>query len=158
MNATSQPPAEREKTELHSELVAQCAARLRSIFARSSRRLRHEEQTGLTASQDSALRTILKFGPLTPSELAEHERISRPTASRVVAALHKQRLVELVAAPTDGRSYLVRLSPRGAKVRRIRRERRQSYLSELVADLSADDLDRLAEGLEVLERMFELDD
>ena len=70
-------------------------------ITRTARRLRQEAGTGLGPSQVSALATIERHGPLTPSELAEIERIQRPTATRIVARLEEAELVERVVDP-DG--------------------------------------------------------
>ncbi len=53
----------------------------------------------LGASATAALATIERAGPLTPSELAEAERVKRPTATRIVARLEEAGLVEPGARP-----------------------------------------------------------
>ena len=63
------------------------AARLRFGIVRTARRLRQEaaaEATGLTPTSTAALATIERHGPLTPSELAELERVKRPTVTRTL--------------------------------------------------------------------------
>ena len=124
---------------------------------RGPRRLRLEEQTGLTPTEDSTLRTVVKHGPLTPSELAERERISRPSATRVIRSLLAKELVVVVRNPADARSRLIALAPRGAELRRARRSRRQHYLEALLNGMTSDELRRLEAALPVLEAMFELD-
>ena len=79
------------------------AAHLRLVITRTARRLRQEAGTDLGPSQTSALATIERHGPLTPSELARMERIQRPTATRIVARLEVAGLVGRVADPADGR-------------------------------------------------------
>ncbi len=75
------------------------AARLRLAITRSARRLRQEADAGLSPSLTAALATIERHGPLTPSRLAELERVQRPTATRLVAKLEQDGLVERTAAP-----------------------------------------------------------
>ena len=58
--------------------LTDAAARLRLAIVRTARRLRQEaaaEATGLTPTSTSALATIERHGPLTPSELAKMERV-----------------------------------------------------------------------------------
>ena len=68
-----------------------------------ARRLRQEAGTDLGPSQVAALATIERHGPLSPSELAERERIKRPTATRILRHLEEAGLVERVRDPEDGR-------------------------------------------------------
>src|SRR3954454_10270781 len=86
------------------------AAQLRLVITRTARRLRQEAGTDLGPSQTSALATIDRHGPLTPTELARVERIQRPTATRIVARLEEGALVNRVADPEDGRSFTVGVS------------------------------------------------
>src|SRR3954463_13173220 len=83
------------------------AARLRLVITRTARRLRQQAGTDLGPSQLSALASVERHGPLTPSELARIERIQRPSATRIVARLEEAGLVERVADPTDRRSFTV---------------------------------------------------
>ena len=75
-----------------------------------ARRLRQEAGAQLSPSQTAALATIERHGPLTPSELAERERVQRPTVTRVLARLEEAGLVERAADPGDRRCSLVSIS------------------------------------------------
>jgi len=82
-----------------------------------ARRLRQEAGDDRSPSTMAALATIERHGPLTPSELAEIERIKRPTATRVLNRLAEDGLIERAADPTDGRSALIAVtksSPRSS--------------------------------------------
>src|SRR3954470_21283438 len=92
---------------------ADLADRLRLAVTRLARRLRQEGASGLTPSQASALATVEREGSVTPSALAQHERIQRPTATRLLAALERDGLVVREADPYDGRVTRVRVSPQG---------------------------------------------
>src|SRR5215212_11364728 len=83
------------------------AAHLRLVITRTTRRLRQQAGSDLGPSQTSALASIERHGPLTPSELARIERIQRPTATRIVARLEEAGLVVRVADQADGRSFTV---------------------------------------------------
>src|SRR3712207_3217356 len=89
------------------------ASRLRLDIARMARRLRQEAGAPLSPSQTAALATIERHGPLTPSELAERERVQRPTVTRVLARLEEAGLVMRAADPADRRSSLVNISEEG---------------------------------------------
>ena len=49
--------------------------------------MRQEAGTDISPTLTAALGTIDRDGPLTPSELAEVERVKRPTATRIAAAI-----------------------------------------------------------------------
>src|SRR5918996_1629490 len=96
------------------------AARLRLAIARTARRLRQEAGVDLSPSLAAALATVDKHGPLTPSELADRERVQRPTATRIVGRLADAGLVERTADPADGRVSLVSTTQKGrALLRRL---------------------------------------
>ena len=94
--------------------LGELAARLRLVIARTARRLRQDAGTELSPTLTAALATIERHGPLTPSGLAELERVQRPTATRVVARLTEQALVERTSDPADGRSFTVAVTGGGA--------------------------------------------
>src|SRR5688500_13056662 len=88
------------------------APRLRLAITRMARRLRQEAGTDLGPSQVAALATIERHGPLSPSELAERERIKRPTVTRIASNLEGAGLIERVRDPADGRSSILSATPR----------------------------------------------
>lgn len=131
------------------------AARLRLAVVRTARRLRQEAGGGLSPSLTAALATVERHGPLTPSELAEREGTKRPAATRIVARLEADGLVERAADPSDGRVALIAATPAGrALLARVRR-RKNAYLARRLRDLPADDLAALERATEVLERLLE---
>src|SRR5215212_3076844 len=73
------------------------AVRLRLAITRTSRRLRQESGSGLSPTATAALATVDRHGPLTPSELAQRERVQRPTITRLVARLEEMGLLERAA-------------------------------------------------------------
>src|SRR5262245_17796085 len=100
-------------------LTTEIAASLRLAVVRMSRRLRQEANAaegagGLSPTLNAALATISNHGPLTPSELAERERIRRPTATRIVSSLVELGLVTRTPDPSDGRGFLVAPTPQGS--------------------------------------------
>jgi DNA-binding MarR family transcriptional regulator len=131
------------------------AARLRLVITRTARRLRQEASTDLGPSQTSALASIERHGPLTPSELARIERIQRPTATRIVARLEEAGLVERVADPTDRRSFTVAINADGLALMNKLRTRKNAYLSRRLRGLDEDDLATLDRAAEVLEGLLE---
>lgn len=131
------------------------SARLRLAIARTARRLRQEAGTDLSPSLASGLATIERYGPLTPSELAEQERVQRPTATRIVARLEQDGLLDRAGDPTDGRVSLVSASAEGRALLQRLRTRKDAYLAERLRDLDPAEVRTLERAAEVLERLLE---
>ena len=98
-----------------------------------ARRLRQEAGTELGPSQVAALATIERHGPLSPSELAERERIKRPTATRIIRHLEAAGLVERVKDPEDGRASILSATPDGRELLKRLRARKTAYLARRLA-------------------------
>lgn len=135
--------------------IGELPARLRLAIVRTARRLRQEAGTDLSPSLTSALATIERHGPLTPSELADIERVQRPSATRIVARLEKAGLVDRAADPSDGRVSLVTATREGRSLLRRLRTRKNAYLARRMRDLDPDDVAALERATEVLERLLE---
>lgn len=140
-------------TDTHLDL----AASLRLSVARLARRLRQQTANELTPSQSSALISIERRGPLTPSELAEIERIQRPTATRILGVLIEQGYVAREADTTDRRSSRVSITRTGAAVLARGRRRKNAYLARRLEALDADELATLERAAVLLERLVEED-
>ena len=119
-------------------------------------RRRPAPATELTPTSAAALATIERHGPLTPSELAEIERVKRPTATRTLRLPASEAgLVERTPDPADGRSSLVSVNAAGRERLRRLRGRKNAYLARRMRDLPADDVETLERAAEILERMLE---
>jgi DNA-binding MarR family transcriptional regulator len=135
------------------------AARLRMAIVRTARRLRQEAAGAggaeLTPTAAAALATVERHGPLTPSELAEIERVKRPTATRTLRLLTEAGLVERTPDPDDGRSALVSVTADGRERLRRLRGRKNAYLARRMRDLPEDDVKTLERAAAVLEGLLE---
>ena len=134
------------------------AAQLRTAIVRTARRLRQEaaaETSGLTPTSVAALATIERHGPMTPSEIADVERVKRPTITRTLACLEREGLIDRTPDPTDGRSALVKINGAGRERLRRLRSRKNAYLARRMRDLSAEEVETLERATEILERMRE---
>jgi DNA-binding MarR family transcriptional regulator len=133
------------------------ASHLRNAIVRTSRALRQEAagESGLSPTQTAVLASISRSGPLTPSELAEIERVKRPTMTRTLACLERQGLIERTPDPADGRSSLVAVNDAGReRLSRLRR-RKSAYLARRLHKLDPGEVETLARAAELLERMRE---
>jgi DNA-binding MarR family transcriptional regulator len=130
------------------------AGRLRFTIVRAARRLRQEAGTDLSPSLTAALSTVERHGPMTPSELAARERIQRPTATRVLARLAEEGLVERTPDPQDGRSSLVSATPAARALLAELRTRKTAFLAERLERLDAEDRSTLDRAADILEGML----
>ncbi|MDX6582643.1 MAG: hypothetical protein QOI10_1827 [Solirubrobacterales bacterium] len=129
-------------------------------MVRTSRRLRQdanaaEGEGGLSPTLNAALATISNHGPLTPSELAERERVQRPTATRIVASLVERGLVTRTPDPSDGRGFLVAPTAEGRALLKRLRGRKNAYLAKRMRELDAEEVATLERAAEILERVLD---
>jgi len=134
---------------------AERASRLRLAITRTARRLRQEAGSELGPASLAALAVIERAGPLTPSELAHHERIQRPTATRILTRLAEDGLIARADDPSDGRSSIVTVTPEGRALLRKLRRRKNAYLAQRMRELPDEDVATLERAAEILERVLE---
>lgn len=138
--------------------LSERAAHLRTAIVRTARRLRQEaaaETSGLTPTSVAALATIERHGPLTPSEIAQIERVKRPTITRTLGCLEREDLINRAPDPEDRRSALVSVNGAGRERLRRLRSRKNAYLARRMRDLTAEEVETLERAAEILERMRE---
>ncbi len=129
-------------------------ARVRRVTMRLSRRLRREAGSGLPPALDSALTTIGRRGPISPSELAQLEGVRRPTATRLLAILEYRGLVVRTPDPRDRRSCRVAVTEPGRALLRESRTRRDAYLARRLASFEPAERATLDRALALLERFI----
>ncbi len=145
-------------TEIRLTPLTDSAARLRLAIVRTARRLRQEAAGAggeLTPTGVSALASVERHGPITPSELAEIERVKRPTATRTLGVLERAGLLDRAPDPSDGRSCLVSVNAAGRERLRRLRGRKNAYLARRMRELPALDVQTLERAAEILEGILE---
>jgi DNA-binding MarR family transcriptional regulator len=135
--------------------TTELAAHLRLALTRTARRLRQEGGDELSPSLAAALATIARRGPLTPSELADLERVRRPTATRLAARLEAHGLVTKTNDAADGRVRRLAVSEAGTALLAESRERKDAWLARGLQGLDADELATLERAAALLERLLE---
>ena len=127
------------------------ADELGMAVTRLARLLRQQAGADLTPTMRAAVGTIAREGPITLGELAAIEQVAPPTATKVVAKLEEQGLVEREDDPSDRRVVRVALSDAGRRWLDVDRARRRDWLTDQVHRLHVDDVDRLAAAVEIIE-------
>ena len=130
------------------------ASSLRISVMRLARRLRAQRSDdALTLSQVSVLATLERYGPLTPTDVAEYEKVQPPSITRVLAALEERGLVTRQAHPKDRRQAVVALSEEGSAMMRNDRKRRDAWLSKRLVELGPSEQEILAQAAPLLEQL-----
>jgi DNA-binding MarR family transcriptional regulator len=134
--------------------TAQLATSLRDVINRINRRLRQTRPVGdLTVAQFSALTSLELGGALTPSELAEVERVQPPTMTKIVAKLEERGLVRRTPHPTDGRQVILSATEQGQGMLAQFERARDEWLARRLAELTTEDRDTLRRAVEILQRV-----
>jgi DNA-binding MarR family transcriptional regulator len=140
---------------LRAVRASDLAQDLRALLGKLKRRLREQAHVGdLTPSQASVLLRLEKDGPATASSLARVEGMRPQSMGAVVAVLESAGLVRGAPDPTDGRQTLLSLTDACRKRVEEGRAARQDWLTRtLQARLSPQEQDKLAQAVELLERL-----
>jgi len=134
--------------------TAALAHDLRLAVMRFSRRLRHQRvDQSITLTHLAALSTLKRHGPMSPGELASHERVQPPSMTRVLAVLEERGLVLRRPHPTDGRQALVELTDAGRELLHGEVVAREAWLARRLAELTDDERATLRAASAVIDRL-----
>jgi len=131
------------------------AVALRLAITRTSRRLRQEADSDLSPTAMAALASIERHAPVTPTKLAEIERVKRPTITRVINNLLEAGVISRSPDPEDGRSCRLNMTEEGTARLAEHRFRKSAYLARLLDSLPAEDVETLDRAAQILERALE---
>ena len=137
---------------------SELATSLRISVSRLARRMRAERiaqdlQPELSDTQLAALAALERNAAMTPSALAEHEKVQPPSITRVIAALEERGLIKRMPHPSDRRQVVLAVTDQGrdlvAQIRRLR----EAWLARRLRELSSDELATLTQALPILEKL-----
>jgi DNA-binding MarR family transcriptional regulator len=130
------------------------AGSLRDAIGRLGRRMRAERAaTDLSLGQWAALRTLESHGPMTPSELAAHEKIQPPSVTKILALLEQHGHVSRTPDPVDRRQVVVAPTAAGRALLADDRRRKDKWVSQRLQTLDPSERAALAAALPVLEKL-----
>ena len=133
---------------------AALAGSLRDAVARLGRRLRAERAaTELSLGQLAALATLDRHGPMTPSELAAHEKVQPPSMTRIVARLEEVGYITRTPDRTDRRQVVVAASAAGRSLLTEDRRRKDAWVARRLRALTSEELTALAGAVPILEKL-----
>ncbi|SET48236.1 MarR family winged helix-turn-helix transcriptional regulator [Geodermatophilus poikilotrophus] len=134
--------------------TAALAHDLRLAVMRFSRRLRNQRvDTSVTLTHLAALSTLKRHGPMSPGELAGHERVQPPSMTRVVVALEGMGLVTRNPHPTDGRQVVIDLTPAAEDLLGAEARAREAWLSGMLQQLTAEERAVLREAAGIIDKL-----
>lgn len=119
------------------------------------RRLRKETDGEHSVSVIAALGSLNSHGPLTLSELADAEGMSRPSITVLAAALLDHGLIAKEADPSDRRLVRIHLTPSGKRALDQSRTRRNAFLAKRLGALGVEELRVLDRAATILVRLVE---
>src|SRR3954454_21686906 len=120
---------------------AALAGALRDAIGRRGRQVRpHASPPELSLGQLAAVRSLDLHGPMSPSELAMHERVQPPSMTKIAARLEELGYATRAPHPQDGRQVFVTISAAGAGLLEEDRRRRYAWMAQRLGVLDADEL------------------
>jgi DNA-binding MarR family transcriptional regulator len=108
---------------------------------------------GFSRTAAATLARLADDGPSRLTDLATAEGVTQPSMSALVARLVDQGLVHRGGEPLDARVVLLSLTPAGDALVAQRRADRTARLERALADLSPDDVARIADAVPALTRL-----
>ena len=134
--------------------TAALAHDLRLAVMRFSRRLRTQRvDTSVTLTHLAALSTLKRHGPMSPGELAAHERVQPPSMTRVVVALESRGLITRTPHPTDRRQVVIALTPIADEMLGQEARAREAWLSGQLQQLSPEERTVLREASVIIDKL-----
>ena len=134
--------------------TAALAHDLRLAVMRLSRRLRSQGvDTSVTLTQLATLSTLQRHGPMSPGELAAHERVQPPSMTRVVVALEGMGLVTRTPHPTDGRQVVIDLTPAAERLLTEEARAREAWLAGQLHQLGGEERAALREAVAIIDKL-----
>ena len=132
-----------------------CALRLRGSVSHFTRRLRSAQGgDGLSVAKLSVLALLHRLGPLTPSELARHERVKLQSLTRLLAELEADAWLRREPHAADARQSLLSLTRAGVKALTADVQRREAALVAAIgATLSSAECAQLLKACALLDRV-----
>jgi len=140
---------------LPSHDAAHVAVRLRASISHLGRQLRAGmPPQALGTAALGALSHLYRRGPLTPTQLAQHEGVKLQTLTRLLAELEAAGHISRRPHELDGRQSLLALTPRGARLLTGEAKRREASLALVLADrLAPDERAALLRACDLIDRV-----
>ena len=134
---------------------AELPQHLALVCSQFSRLAARRSEVGVGAVSWRVVATIERHGALRLSEIAERERVSRPTATAVIKRLEEEGLVRRDVDPSDSRSWLVSTTETGSAQLAAWRAQLAVGVGGLPEPLPAEELATLERAAAILARVVD---
>ena len=151
-------PPERS-TDGHADpvLTDDQVGRLRLVLLRLARQIRSHSRGDVTPSQLAMLATLARHGPCTIGQIAEHEHVRVPSASKIAESVVAKGLADRHVDPDDRRRVVLALSPGGERLLADLRRAGIGWLAPRLGQLTAAERVLIGEAIPVLEHLLVVD-
>ncbi len=120
------------------------------------RRTRNEAFAGeLSMTESVVMSRLANDGPATTAALARAEGMKPQSMGTTITALEEMGIIKRTPHVSDGRQMLIQLTPKGVQLRKKNREAKQMWLSQVIAQLDADERDTLFKAGAIIKRLAE---
>ena len=113
------------------------------------------ESLGITMPQGMVLGTLTRFGQMKLTELSDRIGLSNSTVSGIIDRLERQQYVERVRSQEDRRVVYVRLTERFNDLHQDCFKGGEKGTGRILESASAEELNKIMEGLNTLKRLLE---
>lgn len=142
----------------HDPLPGDLPQHLALVCSQFSRLAARRSEVGVGTVSWRVVAAIERHGPLRLSEIADRERVSRPTATTVIKRLEEEGLVGRAPDPTDSRSSLISTTAQGSAQLAAWREQLAGGVGELLENLPTEDIAALERAAEILSALVDAHD
>ena len=140
-----------------SSVRREAAARIHSAAIHLLRRV-HEVDAramGISPARASALSVLVFGGSRSLTALAQAERVTPATMSKLVAAMEREGLVRRERDRDDARAVSLEATAKGRRILERGRASRLDLLERLLADSTVAEIDAVRTAAEVVERALQ---
>jgi DNA-binding MarR family transcriptional regulator len=109
----------------------------------------------LSWTQTSVMARLDREGPATTADLARAESMKPQSMRTTIAALEEMGFVERKQHPTDGRQVYIRLTAKGAAVRKSLKDAKRTWLSHAIIELDEQERQTLFAAGKIMKRLVE---
>jgi|SRR3954452_6090594 DNA-binding MarR family transcriptional regulator len=140
-----------------SSELREAADRIHSSSIHLLRRVREVDNAamGISAARASALSVLVFGGARSLKQLAEAERVTPATMSKLVTALEAEGFLRRYPDLSDARSIRIEATAKGRRVLERGRSRRLDLLESLLGESTGAEIAAVRKAAEVLERALE---
>ena len=120
------------------------------------RRTRNETYEGeLSMTEALVMSRLAKDGAATTAALARAEKMKPQSMGTTITSLEDMGIVTRTPHATDGRQMLIELTPKGVQLRKKNVEAKLMWLSQVIAELDAEERDTLFRAAGIIKRLAE---